>query len=286
VVRQSGLGKGLKALIPIDDSTVGELMEVEIDLVFPNPHQPRRHFDEEKLHELAQSIKENGVIQPLVVRKVADRFEIIAGERRWRASKLSGIDRIPVLVKPMSDLDSMKIALLENLQREDLNPIEEAEAYKKLIDEFNMTQEALADSLGRSRPTITNSLRLLSLTPEVRDMVQKGLISMGHARALLTLGDASAQVAIAKKAIDETLSVRDIESIVQGKSKNVPRGTKKTAPQQVPHIAKVEEALQSTLGTKVRIKARTDLHGGKIEIDFFSPDELERLIEILVPHGI
>jgi ParB family chromosome partitioning protein len=285
VVRPKGLGKGLKALIPDVESQVGELTEVDVDLISPNPKQPRRIFDSDKLDELAKSIKENGIIQPLVVRKVADIYEIIAGERRWRAAKISGLTTLPVIIKAVSDADAMKIALLENLQREDLNPIEEAEAYRLLIEEHEMTQESLAENLGKSRSSISNSLRLLSLPVSLRNDLEKNLISMGHARALLGITDENIQRQLADRVISEDLSVREIESIVQ-RINNVSRETLKRVRTINPEISRVETALQTSLGTKVRIKISKDDTKGRIEIEYFSQDELNRLIDILIPQGM
>lgn len=284
MAKTGGLGRGLKALISDVEPQSGEYFDVDVTLVFPNPSQPRRYFDELRLEGLAQSIRENGVVQPLVVRRLGTRYEVIAGERRWRAAKLAGLQTVPVVVKSMTDSEAMRVALLENIQREDLNPLEEAEAYRTLIEEYSMTQEALAESLGRSRPSISNALRLLSLAAPLREMVERGLLSMGHARALLSIDDVEEQVALAKRTVDEGLSVRDVERLAQRSGKKVPRGTK--AANLSPDATRVEEALRSSLGTKVRFRPGRGDDRGRIEIEYFSRDELERLLEILVPSGL
>lgn len=288
MARPGGLGKGLRALIADVDSQAGEFSEISPDAIFPNPSQPRRRFDAEKLDELAASIRANGVVQPIVVRRIADKFEIVAGERRWRAAKIAGLEVIPVVIRSLSDSDAVKIALLENLQREDLNPIEEAEAYRTLIDEYKLTQEALAESLAKSRPSITNALRLLALPLSVRGLVQDGTLSMGHARALLGVTTPEVQLELAQRVMAEGLSVRQVERLVQVEaSMSVSRetvGRKKREPSK--EFQQVEEALQASLRTKVRLKTAKDGISGKIEIEYYSRDELDRLIEMLAPNSL
>jgi ParB family chromosome partitioning protein len=273
------LGKGLEALFPqlgVDEQD--QVISVSIKELRPNPFQPRRVFDEEKLQELAKSIEEHGVIQPLIVRKSLNGYEIVAGERRWRAAKLAKLEAVPCVQREFTDLQLSEIALIENLQREDLNPIEIAEAYSKLMANFNLTQEELAKKVGQSRSHVANFLRLMNLPKEVRDYVSRGTITMGHARALLGLSDVNQQITLAKKIVEEDLSVRVVEQIVNRFSTTVNKEPKKTV-KPSPMIKQYEEKFRTYLGTSVRI-----LQGkkrGKIEIDFFSPDDLERILQII-----
>ena len=271
------LGKGLKALIGEPEDLVryepSSRNYIDTDQIEPNPLQPRKDFDEEKLAGLSSSIKADGIIQPIVVRRAGERYQIIAGERRWRAALKAGLLSIPATIRDADDEDMLKIALIENLQREDLNPIEEANAYKTLIDSHNLTQETLARYVGKNRTTITNTLRLLGLPAEVQAHVSRGTVSMGHARALLGLEDSSAQIDLCERIADEGLSVRQVEALV----KKGFRPRKKRPAQIVdPDVRRVEDELQRALGTKVRIRSAGKR--GTIEISFSSPDQLEGII--------
>lgn len=285
------LGKGLGALIPqLEEEDLRNTTEVQVRDIELNPFQPRRTFDQDSLNELAESIKTHGILQPLVVRKVDLHYQLIAGERRLRASKLAGLVSVPVIVKDLNDRAVMEIALVENLQREDLNPIEEAEAYKKLIEEFTLTQEEVAKAVGKSRSAIANTLRLINLPGEVQQLVLDNKISMGHARALLGLELPDQQIYISKKIIDEHLSVRNTEELIRltNASSGVPRetsgeGKKATHSQQGqldPNLQAIVDDMTRLFGTKVRIKNSGER--GRIEIEYYSQEELERITEILL----
>jgi ParB family chromosome partitioning protein len=256
------------------------VLDLVISEISANPHQPRKHFDQEKLEELASSIQQYGVVQPIVVRKLAGGYELVAGERRWRASRKVGLKVIPAVVRDYSDSEMMEIALVENLQREDLNPIEEATSYKRLMEEFHLTQDDVSKKLGRSRSLIANTVRLLQLPETIQDFVSRGTISMGHARALLSLPDESAQRALCQKIVDEGLSVRQVEKLVKKPTQPGKRGPRRIIPQKDPDIRSLEEELQRALGTKVTI--RTTGKRGTIEIDFYSPDEFDAIMEKLL----
>ncbi len=281
---KGGLGRGLEALIPqIADGSADDVVRMPVADLKPSPYQPRREFDLEKLQELADSIREHGVLQPIVVRKGLGRwYEIIAGERRFRAAKQLGMETIPALVRDITDRQAMEIALIENLQREDLSPIEIAEAYAKIMEHFELTQEQLAVRVGQSRPHVANLLRLLSLPPDIREHVSRGTISMGHARALLALPDAQAQRTVAKKIEAEGLTVRAVEQLVQ-RLQNVSRGTfpPKPQPKVSPGLKAYEDQLRDILGTSVRVQSGKQR--GKIEIEYFSLEDLERIMQILRP---
>jgi len=282
VAKRQSLGKGLRALIPDLEPEVNEpLHSIDITKVIPNPYQPRQNYDPEKMEELVASIREHGIIQPIVVRVQGDFYQIVAGERRWRAAKEVGLKEVPVVVRDFSDLQMMEIALIENLQREDLNPIEEAEAYRKLIDKFELTQEQLARRLGKSRPAIANALRILNLPSEVLEYVSRGTISSGHAKALLALNDSKKQISLAKRIVEEGLSVRETEALVQGKKEkqNVSRGTKRLK-KQPPEILELENQLSMAVGTKVFIKQGKGK--GKIEIEFYNDSDLERIVSVII----
>ena len=280
--KRPALGKGLSALIP----DVPEIRlntpttEVDVDRISPNEHQPRHRFEDTRLDELAQSIRSNGVIQPIVVRQVADGYRIIAGERRWRAAQRAGLTRVPVVVKEVAagrDAQLLEMALIENIQREDLNPIDQAAAYEKLSSDFNMTQEEIAEAVGKDRSSVANHMRLLKLPQEVRAEVADGRLSMGHARALLAVTDETGQREVAREVIARNLSVRETEAMVK-------RVTQPAAPRSEPavpdvHTRAAEEKLRLSLGTRVRINRKGA--GGRIEIDFGSEDELHRLYEHL-----
>ena len=281
--KRPALGKGLSALIPDEPPVAPRAVapqELDIDLLAPNVFQPRGQVDSEKLDELARSIKSNGVIQPIVVRRVGDRFQIIAGERRWRAAQRAGLLRVPVVVRdvaPGAEGSVLEMALIENIQREDLNPIEEAHAYRRLADEFHLTQEAIAEAVGKDRASVANCLRLLKLPDDVRDDVAAGRLSMGHARAILALSDEAGQRRAARDVIARGLSVRETESLVK-RAAAEPKQKPQPGPVDV-HTRAAEEKLRFALGTRVRIVRQGQQ--GRIEIDFANEDELIRLYEQL-----
>ena len=277
-----GLGKGLDALIPVSsdvknnkransssEKEKGPETLVKITMVEPNREQPRKTFDEESLNELAESIKQFGLLQPILVQDRKDYYEIIAGERRWRAAKIAGLKEVPVIIKNLTEQEIVEISLIENIQRENLNPIEEALAYKKLLNEFHLKQEEVAERVSKSRTAVTNSMRLLKLAEEVQKMVVKEEITTGHARALLGIEDEEQQISTAKKIVDEKLSVRDIEKLV--KNMNKPAKEKKSSEQKNRDFIyqDIEEKLKLSLGTKVSIAAKEN-GSGKIEIEFYS----------------
>jgi len=280
-LKKSRLGKGLDALIPSEkkvETTTGNLLPIE--RIKPNSAQPRKNFEDSAIQELAASIKEKGVIQPLTVRKSGSDFEIIAGERRWRASQLAGIKNLPVVIIEADDNEVLELALIENLQREDLNPIEEAEAYQKLADDFNLTHEEISKKIGKNRSTITNHLRLLRLTSRAKEALIDGLITAGHARALVTIEEEGLIDEYLDIIISGSLSVRQTEKLVK------PAPGPKTKTENDPaeasdkqYIEAIAEDLKKSLGTKVRINGQAEK--GKIEIEYYSGDELERLIGIL-----
>ncbi|QHZ54311.1 ParB/RepB/Spo0J family partition protein [Brevibacillus sp. NSP2.1] len=274
-----GLGKGLNALITSNLIEEGEqVKEVSFSEIRPNPYQPRKEFEQSAIDELANSIREHGIIQPLIVRKSIKGYELVAGERRLRAAKLAGLKQVPVVVKAYTDQQLMEIALIENLQRENLNPLEEAEAYEKLIAHHDYTQEQLAQRIGKSRPHVANMLRLLQLPESIRKMVSAAELSMGHARALLGVSDEKVQKQLAKDVVEKGLNVRQLEELV--KQLSVSRETKKKKPaKSEPILIELEERLRSRFGTAVKIKKGAKR--GKIEIDFYSQEDLQRIIEIL-----
>ncbi|MFO7302020.1 MAG: ParB/RepB/Spo0J family partition protein [Acidobacteriota bacterium] len=287
--KRPALGRGLSALIPpappppspapADPAAraAGPPLELDIDRLVPNPRQPRTHIEDQALEELAQSIRANGVIQPVVVRPQGDRYEIVAGERRWRAAQRAGLLKVPVVVREVDDDRLLQVALIENIQREDLNPIEEALAYRRLVDELQLSQEEVAAAVGKDRATVANYLRLLRLPPEVRAEVGAGTLSMGHARALLALPDEAAQRRVAREVIARALSVRETEAIVRKETTPTPAVER---PGNDPNTRAAEDQLKLALGTRVRIVRRR--RGGRIEIDFTSEAELQRLFEHLV----
>lgn len=274
------LGKGLDALIPAlsiqDDDKV---MEIPLSQLRANPYQPRKSFDEEAIKELAESIRQHGVIQPIIVRSVLKGFEIIAGERRFRASQYCGKATVPAVVKSFTDQQVMEIALIENLQRENLNAMEVAVAYQGLMDQFNLTQEELSMKVGKSRSHIANFLRLLTLPDEVKEYVSRGTLSMGHARALVGLKDPAIIKHLAKQCIDQEWSVRDLEDAVQQLDRKKQEKTKKSNIKRDPYIDEVEESLRERYKTTVKIKANKDK--GKIEINYYSQQDLQRLLDLL-----
>lgn len=254
---------------------------IEINDIKPNSNQPRKTFDEEKLDELASSIKEHGLIQPVVLRSVKNGYEIVAGERRWRAARKIGLKEIPCIVKELTDEENMLLAIIENMQREDLNPIEEAEGISQMIDTYGLTQEQVSKSVGKSRPYITNSLRLLKLPEEIRKYVADGLLSSGHARAIVSAGSITHQMEIAEAAVKNGLSVRQIEKMAQEKKSSA--GSKAKPRQKNADVKRVEDDLKDVLGTKVTLNQKGKK--GKIEIEFYSREDLERLIELLKTLG-
>jgi ParB family transcriptional regulator, chromosome partitioning protein len=285
--KRPALGKGLSALIPDVPDSRSSPADVDIDRLSPNDFQPRAHADEERLDDLARSIKANGIIQPIVVRRVGDRFQIIAGERRWRAALKAGLRRVPIVVRDVAagqERSLLEMALIENIQREDLNPIEQALAYRRLADDFQLTQEEIAGAVGKDRATIANHLRLLKLPDEVRADVASGTLSMGHARALLGLTTDSDQLRLAREIITRNLSVRETESMVKRIADDGPARAEPVPPTPVDvHTRAAEESLRLALGTRIRIVRRGTR--GRIEIDFNSEDELIRLYEQLTDRG-
>jgi len=273
-----GLGKGLGALIPENEEKLdNSVIEIKLTDVEPNEKQPRREFDDEALKDLAESIKEHGVVQPIIVRRLGNGYQIIAGERRWRASRLAGNRTIPAIVKECTNLEVMELALIENLQREDLNSIEEALAYKSLIEEYKMTQEEISKQIGKSRPAIANSLRLLQLPQNIKDMIATGKISQGHARALLAIEGEKRQLEIAEKIVEQQLNVRQIEKLAKAEKK-IDKKEKEPDSYQL-EIKQLEERLKTALGTRVIIQHKNNK--GKIEIEYYSNDELDRIIELM-----
>lgn len=275
-----GLGKGINALFPGEDLDLDKLEQVEqiiISDIKPNPFQPRKIFDEEALKELSESIKEHGVLQPIILRKKGSKFEIVVGERRFRASQLANLETIPAVIRELNDQQMMELAILENLQREDLTAIEEAEAYQNLIEHLNLTQEQLAFRLGKSRPHIANHIRLLSLPKVVRDAISDGIFSMGHGKALLGLKKKKNIPLIMQKSLKENLNVRQLEALVQRLNENVPRETKKV--EKDIFTKEKESELREMFGTPVSIVKNKDK--GKIEIEFYSDDDLERILQLL-----
>jgi ParB family chromosome partitioning protein len=276
--KRPALGRGLSALIP--DAAAPSLndrsLDVDTDLLRPNPFQPRTAIDETKIEELARSIRANGVIQPIIVRRASDGYEIVAGERRWRASQRAGLLKVPVVVRDIPDDRLLAAALIENIQREDLNPVEEAHAYRRLADEYHLTQEQIADAVGKDRSSVANYLRLLRLPQEVLAGLGSGSLSMGHARALLGLPDDVVQLRVSRDVIGRNLSVRETEALV--KKVTEPPAAKTPVEKDV-HTRAAEERLRFALGTRVRIERKRK--GGQIEIDFGSEEELQRLFESL-----
>lgn len=304
-VKRNGLGKGLDSLIPNksdkltkpetkknnsevkvspakkikEDPKASEIL-LKINQVEPNRDQPRKEFDEDALLELADSIKQFGVLQPLLVQKKKDYYEIIAGERRWRAAKLAGLKEVPVLIKSYTDQEIVEISLIENIQRENLNPIEEAMAFKRLLEEFHLKQDEVAERVSKSRTAVTNSMRLLKLSDKVKQMIIDDMISTGHARALLAIEDEEQQYLLATKIFDEKLSVRETEKLVKS-LKNPKKEIKKTTPEHQFIYNDIAEKMKSIMGTKVNINAKAN-GKGKIEIEYYSEEELERIYDLMM----
>ena len=277
--KKSALGKGLGALIP-NDILVKEDNKpslIDINLIKSNDTQPRKSFDDVKIAELAQSIKEHGIIQPIILNKKDDYYTIVAGERRWRASKLLGLKEVPAIVMDLSDKDILEISLIENIQRQDLNPIEEALAYQKLLSDFNLTQEELSKRVGKSRVAISNTIRLTALCDTVKQYLIDEVITEGHGRALLAIEDPKLQSEIAQKVIDEKLSVRELERLI--KSIKSDKKTREKSREMSPYYKDVTERLQNYFGTKVNISNKNNK--GKIEIEYYSDEDLQRILEII-----
>ena len=274
-----------KAAEEMDDK--GRILMLKLDLVQPNKEQPRKTFDEEKINELAESVKNYGVLQPLLVQKKGSFYEIIAGERRWRAAKAAGLKEVPAVLKEYSKQEAMEISLIENVQRADLNPIEEALGYKQLINEFGLTQEKIAIRVAKSRVAITNTMRLLKLDEQIQNMLIQGVISSGHARALLSLEDTMMQLKAAKEILDKKLSVRETEKLVKRMQKEV-SGEKKEEKKKDETLALIyqnlEDRMKSVMGTKVSIHNK-DKNKGRIEIEYYSEAELERIVEMIESIG-
>ena len=276
-MERKALGKGISALIPERETEKGESIKLlALGQIRPSPLQPRKEFDQQSLEELAQSIKEKGVIQPVLVRRRGDYYELIAGERRFRAATLLNLKEIPAIVKEAEDRDSLEISLIENIQREDLNPIEEARACQYLIDKFNLSQEEVSDILGKARTTITNTLRLLKLPLEIQEEIKKGRISFAHGRALLEIADPNQQRRLVQAIIANSLSVRELENLIKGQRSKISKRRIQQAPQREPYVAVIEEELQHLLATKVRISKRKKR--GHILIEFYSQEDLERIV--------
>ncbi len=296
-VKKKGLGKGLDSLIPDNRSSktstkpekdepkqageikTGEQM-MKINMVEPNREQPRRNFEEDALLELADSIKQFGVLQPLIVRKRNDYYEIIAGERRWRAAKIAGIKEIPVIVKDYNEQEVVEIALIENIQRENLNPIEEAMAFKKLLEEYHLKQDEVAERVSKSRTAVTNSMRLLKLNEKVQQMIIDDMISTGHARALLAIDDQEQQYILANKIFDEKLSVRETEKLIKN-LKNPKKVKEKKKIENAFIYTDLEDRMKQVFGTKVHVSAKGK-GKGKIEIEYYSDEELERMFDLIM----
>jgi ParB family chromosome partitioning protein len=290
--KKKGLGRGLGALISLDldaqppprqpfeavPETGPRLLELDPHGIEPNPKQPRKAFPEETLQELAESIKRDGVQDPVIVRRVGDQYELVTGERRVRAAIMAGLQTIPAICREVSDADMLKLGLIENIHREDLNPIELAQAYQALLEEFHCTQEQLADEVGKNRVTVTNTLRLLNLPPDIQAHVIDGSLTMGHARALLAIASPEAQRAAARKVIMQGLSVRQAEKLAAAPGPQ----RKSAAGPKDPNVARIEDELRRVLGTKVTIRD-TKKHRGKIEVEYYTLDDLERILGILRP---
>jgi ParB family transcriptional regulator, chromosome partitioning protein len=275
---KAALGRGLEALLPDKGN---EVIDIEVGKIRRNELQPRKVFKEEALKELASSIKEKGVLQPIIVSRMEDgNFMLIAGERRWRATALAGLKKIPVLIKDVSSQDAIEIALIENIQRADLNPMETADAFSRLLKEYNLTQDILADRVGKNRATVANYLRILKLPDEIKALINDEMLSLGHAKAILAIEDRQKQIEIAKKIVREGLSVREAEALCSKPFETATKKTKK-AKNKMPEVADLENRLIQALGTKVRIEHKGKK--GKIEIEYYSLDELDRLLEILMP---
>lgn len=289
-VRKSGLGKGLDSLIPdhhleeISETENQGVVSVKISKVEPNREQPRKQFDEDSLLELSESIKQFGVLQPLLVLNKNDYYEIIAGERRWRAAKIAGMKEIPVIIKDYSEQEIVEISLIENIQREDLNPIEEAMAYKRLLEDFHLKQDEIAEKVAKSRTAVTNSLRLLKLDEKVQEMLIDEMLTTGHARALLAITDTREQLELANRIFEEKLSVRETEKLIKNLLNPKKKEEVKSDSAEDVIYEKLEDKMKEIVGTKVTINRRKK-NKGKIEIEYYSQEELERIIEMFESIG-
>lgn len=280
---QRGLGRGLNALLSDEALNVANSGEavvklVDINDVEPNFGQPRKDFSEAELQELSKSILEHGIIQPLIVREKGEKYEIVAGERRYRAARIAGINEIPIIIKVFSDQQTLEVALIENIQREDLNPMELANAYSLLMERFDLSQEEVADKVGKSRPTVSNIMRLLKLGPYAQEKLREGLITIGHAKVLLTVKDAQVQKELVERIMDQVLTVRELEKYIEELEKNKSKKNQKK-PESNPFYREIQENLQKILGTKVSISKGTKK--GKIEIEYYSDEQLTRIIEMM-----
>jgi ParB family chromosome partitioning protein len=276
-MERKALGKGISALIPERETEKGEsIMLLALGQIRPSSLQPRKEFDQQSLEELAQSIKEKGVIQPVLVRRRGDYYELIAGERRFRAANLLNLKEIPAIVREAEDRDSLELSLIENIQRENLNPIEEARACQYLIDKFDLSQEEVSEILGKARVTITNTLRLLKLPLEIQEEIKKGRISFAHGRALLEITDPNQQRRLVQAIVSNSLSVRELENLIKGQRSKISKRRIQPAPAREPYVAVIEEELQHLLATKVRISKRKKR--GHILIEFYSQEDLERIV--------
>jgi len=288
---RKALGKGIEALIPrVSRGAPIEVVSIDINKIKPNKYQSRMQFDQEKLKELADSIKREGVVQPIIVSPSGENYQLVAGERRWWAAKMAQLKEIPAVVRKVSDREMFEISLIENIQREDLNPIEEAQAFERLMKEFSLTQRELADHLGKTRSTVANTLRLMSLPEEIKEFVSRNLISAGHARAIISLEGEKERIDLARRIVEQKLTVRETEDIVQRlRLKRTPYRRRVVEKRKSPELIELEEELQRFLGTKVRIKCTGSgslspsggRFRGKIEIEYYSLEDLERIIELL-----
>ena len=278
---KKGLGRGLGALISEREISSNEIREIPLDEIIPNPEQPRKDFEEEKLIELADSIKQHGLLQPILVKPVGNKYHIIAGERRYRACRLAGLDKISCIVRDCSLQDMTVKALIENLQRDDLSPVEEGMAYARLIEEYGMTQEQVAKQVGKGRPTVANLLRVIQLPEPVLEMINNGQITLGHAKVLLTIDDPDEKVSLAQKVVIDSLTVRELENYLQNKTEPKTAKKKVSKPKKPKYnvLTDIEEKLRSYFQTKVSVKG--DKERGKIEIEYYSNEELNRLLEQL-----
>ncbi|MEA4826709.1 MAG: ParB/RepB/Spo0J family partition protein [Clostridium sp.] len=275
--KKYGLGKGLGALIPEENSKDESILKVSINLIKANSEQPRKNFAEEKIMQLAESIKEHGIIQPLVLKKEGNVYSIIAGERRWRAAKSIGLKEVPAVILDLDDKSVLEVSLIENIQREDLNPIEEAIAYRKLIDEFFLTQEELSKRIGKSRTAIANCMRLLNLDKRVQEYLVDGVITEGHGRALLGIEDRETQYQIAQSIIDDQLSVRQVEMLI--KNMNKPKKAAEKRKDNNLYVSDIKQKLEGLFNTKVVLTSKGNK--GKIQIEYYSEEDLQRIIDIL-----
>jgi len=277
------LGKGLSALIPEKEKGRSkEILELNINMIMPNEYQPRRAFNDTALNELVASIREKGIIQPVIVRKASDNsYHLIAGERRWRAARVAGLSSIPAIVKDAAPMESLELALIENIQREDLNPLETAEAFQRLISDFSITHDDLSKKVGKDRATVSNYLRILKLPFEIKKWIAEGSLSIGHAKALLQVEHQRMQIEIASRVIKQGLSVRETENLCK-KNPSIRISKSKLRKSSDPQIASLEEKMMHSLGTKVRLIHRSNKKGGRIEIEYYSLEELDRLLELLI----